>query len=134
MDQTILLMADILVTALILYVLIAMRSKSPVSERRVKKAEEEALATLRKGIDELGGRDKDLAEKQSRLKNIIDRLDGALADVHTAPAAETSGEDADYIAARNLLQRGEPVEKVIEIFNLTRGEADVLASINAMAS
>jgi hypothetical protein len=133
MDQTILLMADILITAVILYVLITIRSKSPLDRRMDNKAEEEALALLRKGIDELGVKDKDLAEKQSILKDVIERLDDALADVQTNSAAE-DGERLDYSAARSLLQRGEPVEKVIEMFNLTRGEADVLASINAMAS
>lgn len=133
MDQSILLMADVFITAVILCVLFAMMAKRPGAERRDGKAEEEALLALRKGMDDLGGREKDLAVKQERLKDIIERLDGALADIHAA-RTQDSAEDADYSAARNLLQRGEPVEKVIEMFNLTRGEADVLASINVMAS
>jgi len=133
MNHTILLMADLLITALILFVVFEVRSKRPRAELRARKAEEEALLAMRKVIDDLGGREKDLDKKQKMLKGIIERLDGALADIHGAPVEE-GGKEADYKTARDLLKRGEPVEKVIEMFNITRGEADVLTSINAMAS
>lgn len=133
MNHTILLTADLLITAIILYVVFEVRSKRPRAELRARKAEEEAMLAMRKVIDDIGGREKDLVLKQKRLKDIIERLDGALADINASPSVE-GGKEADYKTARDLLQRGEPVEKVIEMFNLTRGEADVLTSINAMAS
>jgi len=133
MEYSILLIADILITVIILCVLLAMGKASPTAASGADKDAEEALLTLRKGIEDIGIREKDMAAKQEKLNEIIEKLDGALADVHCAPV-EDNEDDANYSAARNLLKRGEPVEKVIEMFNLTKGEADVLSSINAMAS
>jgi len=133
MDYSILLMADILITAAILYVLFHMNRKRAVTARGANKVEKEALQALRKGIENLDKREDEMAEKQKILKDVIDRLDGALADIHGVPDGEI-GEEANYSAARTLLRQGEPVEKVIELFNLSKGEADVLSSINAMAS
>ncbi len=133
MEQSILIMADILITALMLYVIFKMGKMRPRAALMANRSSEEALASLRKKIDELGGREVEMTVKQKRLGEIIERLDQALEDVQAAPLSEIDDE-AHYIAARNLLKSGEPVEKVIEMFNITRGEADVLTSINAMAS
>jgi len=133
MEYSILLIADILITVLILCTLVSMGKVRPAAASGADKDAEEALLTLRKGIEDLGTREKDMAAKQEKLNEIIERLDGVLVDVHCA-SDEGNEEDANYSAARNLLKRGEPVEKVIEMFNLTRGEAEVLSSINAMAS
>jgi len=133
MEYSILLIADILITVLILCALVAMGKARPAAASGADKGAEEALLTLRKGIEDIGTREKEMAAKQEKLNEIIERLDGALADVHCA-SDKGNEEDANYSAARNLLKRGEPVEKVIEMFNLTRGEAEVLSSINAMAS
>jgi len=133
MEYSILLIADILITVLILCALVAIGKARPTAASEADKAAEEALLTLRKGIEDIGASEKEIAAKHEKLKEIIERLDGALADVHCA-SDEGNKEDANYSAARNLLKRGEPVEKVIEMFNITRGEAEVLSSINAMAS
>jgi septal ring factor EnvC (AmiA/AmiB activator) len=133
MEYSILLIADIIITALILCALLAMGKSRPGAASGADKDTEEALLALRKGIENLEAEKKEMAAKHETLNNIINRLDGALADVHSASERDNEYE-ADYSAARNLLKRGEPVEKVIEMFNITRGEADVLTSINAMAS
>ncbi len=128
-----LLVADIILTiaTLCFVVLTGLRRTTPMVEARPGAGAD--LEEIRKRIEDLSGMEGDLAEKQKRLKDIIERLDEALSDLRPTVGAETTNEDG-YSAARSLLQRGEPVEKVIRLCNLTRGEADVLASMNAMAS
>ncbi|MFQ5427428.1 MAG: DUF2802 domain-containing protein [Thermodesulfobacteriota bacterium] len=133
MDSSILLAVDVLLTASILYLLFLIKGQSRAAAPVDKKALHEAEMTLRSSIEGLNGREKDLSLRQERLKDIIARLDEALADIQTAPSSDADDEGA-YSAARNLLKTGEPIENVVKICNLTKGEADVLSSITAMAS
>ncbi|MFQ5480861.1 MAG: DUF2802 domain-containing protein [Thermodesulfobacteriota bacterium] len=133
MESSILLVVDILITAAIFYLLLGMQKRGGSSVRLDNKAIHDSELRLRKSIEANEVREKELSTKQERLKNIIDKLDGALSDIRTAPSHEVDSEGA-YSAARNLLQTGEPIENVVKICNLTKGEADVLSSITAMAS
>ncbi len=135
MDSSILLVADILITALILYLLLGMQIRGRGGINLDKKVIQESELKLRKSIEGNVLIEKDLSVKQEKLKSIIDKLDGALSDINSAPSHEAESDDeGTYSAARNLLEKGEPLENVVKICNLTKGEADVLSSITAMAS
>ncbi len=133
MDSTILLTADVILTAVIFYILFVMKGPRSKDVKVDNASLREAELTLRKSIDALESREKELLTKQEKLKKIIDRLDDALVDIQSPPSIEALS-DGDYKAARNLLKTGEPIENVVKICNLTKGEADVLSSITSMAS
>jgi hypothetical protein len=140
MDQTVLFMADIILTAALLCLLVLPVFGIGRGGARPALTDAKALEALRKKVDGLSSLEDDMAEKQKKLKEIIERLDGALSDVRLAGGAGAAHEEgveeemSAYERARSLLRKGEPIEKVLKTCNLTRGEADVLASMNALAS
>jgi len=140
MDQTALFLVDIALTAALLCLLVMPVFGIGRGGARSGLTETMAIEALRKKVDGLSSIEDDMAEKQKKLKEIIERLDDALSDVRLAggpgAAHEEGGEEemSAYERARGLLRKGEPIEKVLKTCNLTRGEADVLASMNALAS
>ncbi len=139
MDQTVLFMADIILTAALLCLLVLPAFGIGAGKDGRGVTDDMAIEALRAKVEGLSSLEVDMAAKQEKLKKIIERLDEALADVRLAGAAEPAPEPSEedtgpYARARRLLRSGEPMEKVLKVCGLTRGEAEVLASMHAMTS
>ncbi len=136
MDQSVYLLVDILVTGAILFLVLGTNLKRDKKLKDPAKGPgRDALDALRKKVDNIAGMEDSLASRQTKLKEIIEGLDEALNDMrraHMAAVRSAPSEDSPYVIARRLIKRGEPLEMVMKRCRLTRGEANVLATMAAM--
>ncbi len=97
------------------------------------------IEKIREKVKDITTLDEDMEGKKKRLDAIIGKLDEAIAEIQEARqgvpgSGGLSEKTSPYATAEKLLRQGEPMERVMEFCGLTRGEADLLASMHSMHS